>query len=499
MIHPTQLSTLLKAAIPLLFMIWILWWMGAPARDYHEVLRQFKGQRGLFVNDMLEHEVGGPFDGTPIQELCASKTWTQGLIVSCDPAQGGIGHVRNAHLTCVRLAIEAGAELILPGIVRRSENDISKLNKVANPKGPLRGVHPSYLFDTEHLKSSLQAHCPQMKVYNSIDDLASEPSVLSALKFDPATLPVPKTEGGTLARPDKWLRQFNEWMDRESPKDKRKYPVRVHIPSLCFYWPVFWDGPEFARQFGRILRPHENARRLAAAALYSMNKRYGWHWEPRKEQIKKGSFVGVHLRTEQDAVERFPQYTTQGAEYLNFMAYANLSITFVAHGATATGVDIFSLRARDFGITVVEKRELLEPQDATFLDRMSFDQQGTVDFEILQRAALHTGSSASTFSWNVALRRNTMSEDYGGVAIGDKSEKSDLAVEKREVERRAAGELGDFDAIAKGQAAAKAAGGGGVGAVPGSGDGRIRWVDEFGILYGNDGTQTRAMAEGMWP
>lgn len=88
--------------------------LGAPAPRYDQILRQFKGERGLFVQDILENEVGGSFDPWPIQKLCDEKTWTPGLVISCEPSMGGIGHVRNAQLNCIRLAIEVGGELPSP-------------------------------------------------------------------------------------------------------------------------------------------------------------------------------------------------------------------------------------------------------------------------------------------------------------------------------------------------------------------------------------------------
>ncbi len=61
-----------------------------------------------FIQAFLDHEIDGPFDPAPIQEVCASKKWNDNLTIMCGAPQGGIGNVRNVFLTCVRYAIEAG-------------------------------------------------------------------------------------------------------------------------------------------------------------------------------------------------------------------------------------------------------------------------------------------------------------------------------------------------------------------------------------------------------
>ena len=150
-----------------------------------------------------------------------------------------------------------------------------------------------------------------MTVYSSLDDLVDYHSVQTAIYFNPETFRAATMAGGTLKEPEKWGPNFLQWLNAKSPLEKRIYPIRVHMPALYFYWPVMSDGAAFARSFGRILRPYDSARRLAAAALFAMNKRFGWGWDPRADDIRDDTFVGVHLRTELDSRPRFPPYTEQ--------------------------------------------------------------------------------------------------------------------------------------------------------------------------------------------
>lgn len=110
MLMPPRFLQLLKAVAPFLLTIWLLGRFVSYQSAYGGVIRQFKDERELFVSDFLQHEIDGAFDGRGISELCSSRQWTPGLILSCQPVPGGIGQVKNAHLNCVRLAIEMGGE-----------------------------------------------------------------------------------------------------------------------------------------------------------------------------------------------------------------------------------------------------------------------------------------------------------------------------------------------------------------------------------------------------
>lgn len=89
----------------------MLSYYGLSVSDYKVVLRQFRGEKARFVEDFLNSEIGGPIEGDAIYALCRNRTWTKGLLFQCEPPPGGISEVRNAHLNCIRFAIEAGGGL----------------------------------------------------------------------------------------------------------------------------------------------------------------------------------------------------------------------------------------------------------------------------------------------------------------------------------------------------------------------------------------------------
>jgi hypothetical protein len=108
MLASSQLFTLVKFAAPLIIIFWSIAYFTTSTSTYTEVLRQFKDEKSLFISDFLEHEIDGYFDGSSIADLCKRNQWTPGLFLSCESPAGGVGNVKNAHLNCIRFAIEMG-------------------------------------------------------------------------------------------------------------------------------------------------------------------------------------------------------------------------------------------------------------------------------------------------------------------------------------------------------------------------------------------------------
>ncbi len=111
MLDSAKLAHLLKFAVPITLFLWAVVYLFPSKSSYSEFLRQFKDEKNLFVTDFLEHEIDGQFNGEPIARLCRSKKWTPGLVLTCDATPGGVGEVKNAHLNCIRIAMEMGGKL----------------------------------------------------------------------------------------------------------------------------------------------------------------------------------------------------------------------------------------------------------------------------------------------------------------------------------------------------------------------------------------------------
>jgi hypothetical protein len=73
-----------------------------------------------------------------------------------------------------------------------------------------------------------------------------------------------------------------------------------------FEWPVYRDDPEFAATFGSIFRFRKDVEELAAKVLIEMAKFTGAEPHP---TILNAPFIGVHLRTESDSLQMWPNFS----------------------------------------------------------------------------------------------------------------------------------------------------------------------------------------------
>lgn len=273
-----------------------------------------------------------------------------------------------------------------------------------------------YFFDTYHLNASLATYCPQLRVHRSLNDLWEVSSLLTATKFDVHELDLKLVNGSIIAEPDLISTHIKAFVTKVSPPSKRKHPVRFHLKVTNWVWPTESDGTAFARNFGRILRIRTDVRRLAAAALFNLHQRFDLRIDPR-QGLRNDSFVGVHLRTEADTFNQneYPSYEEQAAYYIDYAVRSRNPIVYLATGASEENITAFAERAKDFGITTVLKQDILaEPEEKALLNRFTYDQRALVDYEVMLRAGLMTGTSASPFAWNLAMRRRNA---YGGASL----------------------------------------------------------------------------------
>jgi hypothetical protein len=408
---------LVKFALPALIIIWTFHYFTTSATAYTTVLRKFKDERELFISDFLEHEADGAFDGSSIAELCGRKQWTPGIFLSCESPPAGLGNVKNAHLNCIRIAIEMGAELILPGIIKRDDRNIAWTNP--KTKAAIHGEDMDYFFDMNHFNASMATYCPQLRLHRSINDLWEIPSLLQSTKFSLPDANVTLVNTTVVANPSSVQSKLKTYINTKSPPHLRKNPVHFKLKLTYWTWPTQSDGASFARHFGRILRIRPDARRIAASALFNLHKRFQLGIDPRLG-LQNDSFVGVHLRTEVDTLRsktRYPTYEEQAAYYLDYAVQSKASVIYLATGASGENITSFIDRARDFNIAVVLKHDILDHADAKVLDKFTYDQKALVDYEIMLRAGQMTGTSESSFAWNLAMRRRNAYLTDGGNTV----------------------------------------------------------------------------------
>lgn len=259
------------------------------------------------------------------------------------------------------------------------------------------------MLDFEHARGVLTTHCPGIELHSSLSDLYDVPSLLQPV--DVAITNDELNEDSVMKDPGSWEMKLWQRIDEELPVASRHYPVRIRLMNSTSYFPVYADGAETAREIGSLVRARPSARRLAGSALFSLSQRFNLDMDPRSAP-DRDSFIGVHLRIEKDAEKlKFPSYGTQAAAALEYMTGTDAKVVFLAMGGSKSDMDDFKAQARDHGVTVVTKEDMLEGEELEELAGMTYDQRAMVDYEVLKRAGRVLGQGGSRFSWGLAVAR----------------------------------------------------------------------------------------------
>ncbi|KAG9247473.1 hypothetical protein BJ878DRAFT_414771 [Calycina marina] len=352
--------------------------------------------------NLHDYNFDGEYIGWPLQRVCNETQWQPGLTFICDNNSGGIGNIRNFILTCIRYGIDAGAsELIMPQIQQRSDQDLANIFT--------GGFHPfEYFFDKEHFLQSMKSYCPQMVVRQSLVELPYADKLLKRTEFYPKDLNI-DLDGcdgrGVNRHLDMFRPKFDNWLKGKRVPTVMK-PVSIRFKWATFFeWPVYRDGPEFVNTFGDLLRLRKDIRELAAIALQEMEKFVGMTPEPPK---LSAPFLGVHLRTESDALGFWPSFDDQSNGYLAQGERRGLKHAFLACGDSKEGDKFKAKAAEKLNLKVATKMDLLKGDALKRLTDLSWDQQALVDFLVLTKSAHFTGCSFSSFTMNIAFKRHIM-------------------------------------------------------------------------------------------
>ncbi|KAK3296412.1 uncharacterized protein B0H64DRAFT_398186 [Chaetomium fimeti] len=348
-----------------------------------------------------------PFISWPLERVCKeSTTWTPGVVFVCDNNSGGIGNIRNYILTCVRYAIDAGATgIVLPQIRTRSEKDL------ANIMLEYQGF--DYFFDEDHFRRSLQTACPQITLYDSTDDIPNAPVPYRAEKITPRNF---GRRGGCDKRElnkhtGRFDKQFWNYI-RNSTEQFKLPPPSFETPRIIRFtwgvqwdWPVFRDGPEFVASYGGLLRFRQDILDLGHRAAGYMRKFSADHGGSR-------AFAGLHLRTESDALSRWPKFDDQTGAYLERAGAMDFKAAYLATGNKTEARKLTTAALQEYGMAVITKHDLLAdyPSDLAALEALTWDQQALIDFIVLLECDYFLGVSPSSFSMNVAGKRHLKAE-----------------------------------------------------------------------------------------
>ncbi|TVY88382.1 hypothetical protein LAWI1_G003874 [Lachnellula willkommii] len=341
-----------------------------------------------------------------IKSICDATQWNESVVFTCDESPGGVGNVRNSILNCVRYAISAGASLVVPSIVMRSE-DISVMR--TGIKTDL-----SYMFDTQHFFDSIQLSCPSLQIYRSKLDIKDFENASDMIPLIPEALVdyIPRTG---LAEPQAWRGTFYTWLEQYSTPNVTG-PFIVGLDRSYLQYPIYSDGERFALSFGHILKFRSDVRILATKVLHNIGKKHALALNLTQPTLPN-AFFGVHLRTEIDSQKAWPtgdwkysKYSTQAQLYLEQAPRSNPAVVYVASG-NLSEVAKFATDVSQMpqNLTTITKFDMLERKERAEVEALTWDQQALVDFLVMLKASDFAGIGHSSFAWNIALKRHVFS------------------------------------------------------------------------------------------
>lgn len=351
-----------------------------------------------FVPAKVEESASPPSD---LRLLCDQTTWTDGLWLhchgNCGRAKGheksycgGLNNIRNRLQTCIRLAIDTGAGLILATTATRDQARLKKL-------GAGKLVDASTYWDTVQLQASLEVQCPQLQLRFE-GNLSGIETKLDAPKRH--YLEPPMSVNGFRSLIDSVL--ATEKITNITPSS----PVAVAFGDSFIGWD-YTRSDELStirKDLFKTLNYSPYLMSIGQKILQSPHLQNG--------------YIGVHLRGERDWPNSFGKLKHQIRQYINEMESlpraepGHLRTVYVSCG-NQSAIEMFRARLEPLGYTVHDKMSLLasSPKMLAGVERLSFDERGAVEYQMLVNGDIFLGVVMSSMSSLIAYERSLGDRD----------------------------------------------------------------------------------------
>jgi len=288
-----QMRLLALLALPITWFILLSGrWTRSPAADVVSMANYYSHpltitSKERFVRAIMDKPVLHKFHPTEIQAYCSKQTWPEDLVLECHGIIGGIGSVRQQIFTCVRWAMATGTAILIPRPHPRRQTNSTLGQEVYHKYSP--NVELEHFFDTEGFKKTMHTMCPQMKLYDNLDN---EDSVvdIGEFKLHPKGFWTEKLYHKTS---QKFL---NNHKSNNNGSLRFAFLGRHFKESL-----VCEDGEGFTNAMGHLLQTRKDIMRLVGLVLYEMSVRFNIDMDP-SNLLAPGGFAGIHLRTSSDAM-----------------------------------------------------------------------------------------------------------------------------------------------------------------------------------------------------
>lgn len=336
-----------------------------------------------------------------LQTLCSKTAWTEGLWIHChsfggpqeESILGGLNNARNRIQTCLRLAIDSGAGLILGTVTTRDEANLVNTNH--------KPVCPDFFWDIEGLERELQNECPQLQLRSC----GNTTGITRKLK-------APRRVYTEASHTKDTFRQLTQKVLVENKIRKKKItplnPVIIEYGDSYLAWnyTAAHERATISKQLFKTLTYNRDILNLAkqvSSALETL-----------------APFVAIHFRSESDwpavfgsASQQMAVYTAE-LEQLRNTSSIPVKTVYISSGDSAA-IQRFREHLTPLGFAVHDKFTLLsqQPDVAAEIEQLPFDQKAIVEYEALVSADYFFGILTSSLSALVAYARTAgEEEDY---------------------------------------------------------------------------------------
>jgi hypothetical protein len=355
--------------------------------------------------------------------MCSGTQWNDTLIFMCDSADGNVAQIRTGMLMCVRYAIAAGANLVIPRLINGDGN-----HEPGRTRLDWDRKHFDFMFDEQHFIESMKQSCPEMTLYRSRDEVRFTDNYVH-----PPVITVRAHEMATRAGED-WRAAFYNIVQHLIMPEEDTYPIIIEMARPSPNYDIHSDGSQFVHDFGNLLKVRGDVRALAHRAISKMNETYAFQINE-EDPIIRNAFFGVHLYTEEDrlapregwpAVDwNFARYEPESKHYFDQAAQKGHRVIY-AGSHRQDEVQRFTKDAQELNMKVHTKWDLLQGDDRKALDELTKDEHTLIDFLVLLKASDFAGIGHASLSWNVALKRHQFAVERDPV-IGKRVFQDDLS------------------------------------------------------------------------
>jgi hypothetical protein len=336
-----------------------------------------------------------------LRSLCDQTSWTDGLWIQCHSnarrdsegkrsVHGGLNNVRNRLQTCLRVAIDSGAGVIMPTVATRNQTQLKDLGGGAP-------VPASTFWNMEYMVEALEKQCPQLQVRFDMKGIETQ------MKAPRRHFREARYQNGTFG--DMTLDVLREG-GIELSSIKRGNPVAIAFGDTFLAWDYEKSGElsTVRKDLYRTLKYNQTLLDISSGILQA-------------PALQKG-FIGIHLRAETDWPSSFGKAKDQMRLYIEEIESlerkdsSDLRTLYVSCGSQ-DGIHRFRKRVTPLGYEVHDKWTLLseDPETLARVENLMFDEKAIIEYQMLLNADFFLGPVMSSMSSLIAFSRALDSQE----------------------------------------------------------------------------------------